>query len=84
MSSVMRRLIPTPSLLLDGISPSAAAGSNTTYRNRPQRVILKNAGLLVCIDSLAALAAMAVVFISINVSKLPIDAQGFPVCARHR
>ena len=33
--------------------------------------------MIACLDSLAALVAILVVFISVNFSKLPIDAQGF-------
>jgi exopolysaccharide biosynthesis polyprenyl glycosylphosphotransferase len=40
-------------------------------------MLVRNTGLLACFDSLASVAAMLSVFIIINLSKLPMDAQGF-------
>jgi|RhiMetdeSRZDD1v2_1073273.scaffolds.fasta_scaffold02848_20 exopolysaccharide biosynthesis polyprenyl glycosylphosphotransferase len=69
---------PIPSLSVsDGITPSATAVPNTVSRGRRKPTIVRHAALIACLDSLAALVAILVVFISVNFSKLPIDAQGF-------
>jgi exopolysaccharide biosynthesis polyprenyl glycosylphosphotransferase len=69
---------PIPSLSLsDGLPESASAVPSTTSRSRRQLTLVSNAGLVACFDSLAALAAILVVFISVNFAELPVNAQGF-------
>jgi exopolysaccharide biosynthesis polyprenyl glycosylphosphotransferase len=72
----MTRHIPSLSLS-DGITPSPSAIPNTVSRGRRKPTLVRNAGLIACVDSLAALAAILVVFIGVNFSELPSDAQAF-------
>jgi exopolysaccharide biosynthesis polyprenyl glycosylphosphotransferase len=74
----MRRHIPSLSLP-DGVTPSASAvvATTTVSRGRRKPPLIRNARLIASFDSLGAIAAILVVFVSVNFSKLPIDAQGF-------
>lgn len=67
----------TPSLSLpDAITPSASVIPSTTSRSK-RATFIRYAGLVACFDALAAVAAILVVFIAVNFSQLPVDAQGF-------
>ena len=69
---------PIPSLSLsDGLPESASAVPSTTSRSRRQLTLVSNAGFVACFDSLAALTAILVVFVSVNFAELPSNAQGF-------
>src|SRR6185369_703675 len=69
---------PIPSLSLsDGLPESASAVPSTTSRSRRQLTLVSNAGFVACFDSLAALSAILVVFVSVNFAELPSNAQGF-------
>jgi exopolysaccharide biosynthesis polyprenyl glycosylphosphotransferase len=66
----------TPSVS-DSLTPTASALTTTVTRSRRNPPLIRNARLVATFDSCAAIAAIVVVFIGVNFSKLPVDAQGF-------
>jgi exopolysaccharide biosynthesis polyprenyl glycosylphosphotransferase len=65
-------LSPTP----DGV---ASSGSSSVARpiDRRQPLLIPGAGLVVCLDTLAAVVALLAVLISANLAKMPSDVSGF-------
>ena len=67
----------SPISVSDGIPHAAPRVRPGARTNRGQPALIRRAGLIACLDSLAAVAGVVVVFVSLNFSNLPGSADSF-------
>ena len=66
-------LSPAP----DGVASSASRRTLAKPINRRQTLLMRGAGVMACLDSLAAVVAILAVLVSANLQNMPVDVSGF-------